>query len=271
MLSKRVTSALIMVPLFAALAYLGGPLWGLFVLAFMLQAGYEYGRLLKGMGYAVSWALLLGAIGLFIAQAYFFSNQSTSGAVVLVLTILANALLALLSYERGAAQAFLVFCLQLAGTVYLGYLGAYFIHLRKLPNGQWWLLAAMILVWLTDVGAYFAGTRWGRHKILPRLSPQKSWEGYAGSVIIGLIGGLLLGWASGALALPIALWQTLILGLLIGALTPFGDFFVSMIKRVAGVKDTGKLIPGHGGVLDRIDSWIWAVVIAFYFVQVISL
>lgn len=150
--------------------------------------------------------------------------------------------------------------LTLAGGMYLGIGGAYLWHMRALPDGLWWTLTTLPIVWISESMAYFVGRRWGRHKMSPTISPGKSWEGYAGEVVSGTLTGLLLGWlwpsvASGAIGLtPL---KGLVLGAIISALTTGGDFFVSVIKREVGVKDTGTLIPGHGGVFDRIDSLLW--------------
>jgi len=128
------------------------------------------------------------------------------------------------------------------------------LTLRELPDGKWLTLFLMVVVWGADTGAYFAGHRWGRHKLAPLVSPGKSWEGVGG----GLATVLVL-----ALAAGIYHWQLrgseLVFWLLLSVGTAFvsvlGDLFESRMKRVAGVKDSGTLIPGHGGVLDRIDAF----------------
>jgi phosphatidate cytidylyltransferase len=267
MLRKRVMSALVIVPLFAAFAYIGAYAWAGFVLVFMLLAAWEYLRLLRGMGYHMNRPLLMSSVTLFLLAAAFPSSGLALG-LVLTLVFLAGAIVAMVKYEQGYTQAYLAFALYLAGSVYLGHLGAYFIHLRALPQGHYWLLTALILVWLSDVGSFFVGSCWGKHKLMPRLSPQKSWEGYFGNLGSALLGSFLLAWLAARFNWLVPLWKFVLLGLVIGGITPFGDFFVSMIKRIAGVKDTGNLIPGHGGVLDRIDSWIWAVVLSYYCVVI---
>jgi phosphatidate cytidylyltransferase len=128
------------------------------------------------------------------------------------------------------------------------------LTLRELPDGKWLTLYLMVVVWGADTGAYFAGHRWGKHKLAPLVSPGKSWEGVGG----GLVTVAILGLGAG-----IYHWQfrggELVLWLLLSGCTAFisvlGDLFESRMKRVAGVKDSGALIPGHGGVLDRIDAF----------------
>jgi phosphatidate cytidylyltransferase len=126
------------------------------------------------------------------------------------------------------------------------------VALRQQPQGEWLSLFLYVLVWGADTGAYFAGYRFGKHKLAPTVSPGKTWEGVAGALlfvfVLALATGLYTRWAAG----EVAIW--LGLALLTALVSVLGDLFESRIKRVAGVKDSGQLIPGHGGVLDRIDA-----------------
>ncbi|MDP2134342.1 MAG: phosphatidate cytidylyltransferase [Sulfuritalea sp.] len=119
----------------------------------------------------------------------------------------------------------------------------------------WLLLAAMALVWVADISAYFAGRRFGRHKLAPAISPGKTWEGVAGAVLGVLIYGVIvLNYSPLAGRLPLA-WPLLgLLLILLTAVSVMGDLFESLLKRQAGIKDSSNLLPGHGGVLDRIDA-----------------
>jgi len=128
------------------------------------------------------------------------------------------------------------------------------------PNGARWLLTALMIVWAADSGAYFAGRALGRHKLAPRISPNKTWEGLFGGLVAGLLIALAFGgWASD--------WQYSLAGtgalLLVTTVAVFasvlGDLFESLLKRHAGAKDSGSIIPGHGGVLDRIDGVLAAL------------
>jgi phosphatidate cytidylyltransferase len=117
------------------------------------------------------------------------------------------------------------------------------------PLGAEWVLLVLVIVWAADVGAYVVGRRFGRVRLAPRVSPGKTWEGLlgglAGAALGASFGGLYFGW-------PAA--QFIPLGLSVGAISVVGDLTVSMFKRNAGLKDSGRLVPGHGGLLDRIDS-----------------
>jgi phosphatidate cytidylyltransferase len=128
------------------------------------------------------------------------------------------------------------------------------LTLRELPDGKWLTLFLMLYVWGADTGAYFAGHRFGRHKLAPRVSPGKTWEGVAGGLATVLLVALaagIYGFGFGPAAL--ALWVAL--SLFTGLVSVLGDLFESRLKRIVGVKDSGTLIPGHGGVLDRIDAF----------------
>ncbi len=127
---------------------------------------------------------------------------------------------------------------------------------RHFDQGGWILIYLLTLVWVADIGAYFSGRRFGKHKLAPGISPGKTWEGVAGGLLCNL-GWMLIvyqlskGWG-------LELWQFILIGLITSVMSIAGDLYQSILKREAGVKDSGKLLPGHGGVLDRIDSVIAA-------------
>ena len=174
----------------------------------------------------------------------------------------------LIIYERGRDQSALDFGITIGGIVYIGWLGSYLFDLRNLPQGGWWFMLVMFCVWAGDSGAYSIGRAYGNHKMAPRLSPKKSWEGYAASIFTGAHTGALYVWifkTFGSLNSDIAIWQGAMLGLLLGALPTLGDLGESMIKRQSGIKDSSDIIPGHGGFFDRIDSWIWGAPIGYFF------
>jgi phosphatidate cytidylyltransferase len=149
-----------------------------------------------------------------------------------------------------------------AGLILLGWLGSHFFRLRGLPDMAWeWTALAMLGTWIADSGAYVFGKTLGRHKLSPRLSPNKTIEGYIGGIIAGTGFTVLI-----AAFLKMPLPTALILGLLVSSISPAGDLGISLLKRTVGVKDSGNLLPGHGGALDRIDSLIWSVAIAYYLV-----
>jgi len=172
----------------------------------------------------------------------------------------------LVTYERGRDQAATDFAVTVSGLLYIGWLGSYLISLRMLPDGLWWVLTALPAVWLADTGAYFIGVQIGKHKMTNRLSPKKSWEGYLGGIPVSILGTVLLVFGLRALGASESLTPVrgAILALILSTLSILGDLGESMIKRQVGAKDSSGLLPGHGGVFDRIDSWLWAGVLSYY-------
>jgi phosphatidate cytidylyltransferase len=235
------------------------------LLVFGLSA-WEYARLFGSASLRPALPLVVGGVLLLVAAAQFPALNPHgvlfAGAVVAALTW------HLLDFERGATASGTDFCVTVAGIFYLGGLGSSFVALRQIPQGLWWVLAAVLAVNLADTGAYVCGRRWGKHKLAPRLSPNKTWEGYAGGVVVSVMGECLLVLALQALGVTAARLLTwpvgVLLGLLIGLLGPLGDLGVSMFKRQMGLKDTGTLLPGHGGMFDRIDSWLVALPLTYF-------
>jgi phosphatidate cytidylyltransferase len=134
--------------------------------------------------------------------------------------------------------------------LYVPFLGSLGVILLREPTGQWWVLAGIIVVVVSDTAAYATGLTLGKHPMAPRISPKKTWEGFAGAALGVLIAGVLLAW----LMLHIPIWAGLVFGAVILATATIGDLGESMIKRDLGIKDMSSWLPGHGGVLDRLDS-----------------
>jgi phosphatidate cytidylyltransferase len=267
MLSQRVKAALIFVPLVLILIYIGGWVFNLFITGLLLLAAYEFVRLFNQMGYHPSFLVASLGILLIISQRWFFEVQHLS--IFLSFFLFFVVVAALIEYERGKTDAAFNLAINLMVSFYLGWVGSHFILIRALPEGLGWLLTALPATWIADSGAYFIGRWIGKQKMTPRLSPGKTWAGLLGGIIAGSLSGLLLLllWrAVGLLAVDTPLWQGLVMGFVVSILSPAGDLFISLFKRTAGVKDTGNIIPGHGGVLDRIDTWIWAGMLGYYLV-----
>lgn len=147
------------------------------------------------------------------------------------------------------------------GAVYIGFLLAHFVLVRQLESGVLFALATILSVWANDVFAYLVGSTMGRHKMAPRVSPNKSWEGFAaGTLFTVLVWAALALLPENTLALPALIG----IGLSISIAAVVGDLIESRLKREAGVKDSGSVLPGHGGFLDRFDSLILVSVAAYY-------
>ncbi len=139
--------------------------------------------------------------------------------------------------------------------------------LRARPEGAWWVLLLCALTWLNDTGAYFVGHAFGRHKLHPRVSPGKTWEGFAGGLVFSLLAAFGVRWIAlrglGAL-------DCVVLGGVAGFVGPLGDLTESLFKRACGVKDSGRLMPGHGGMLDRIDALIFNTPVVYLYVVLVQ-
>jgi phosphatidate cytidylyltransferase len=265
MLVKRTIVSLILLPIGLALIVIGGPLYAGFITLILGLAAWEYDRIMRTGGYKPASALVVGGAVL-IALLRAVDGFESSGWVI-SLILLASLTYHLFKFERGESQAATNFGITVGGAFYLGWIGAYLISLRALPDGKWWVLVMLPAVWFADSGAYLVGSRFGRHKMTPRLSPKKSWEGYLGGILFSVVGTMLLvllmqKWFT--FGIMISPWSGAFIGLIMSVISPLGDLGESMFKRQVGVKDSGNLIPGHGGVFDRIDSWLWAGVIGYY-------
>jgi phosphatidate cytidylyltransferase len=271
MLKKRVAVVIILLPIGLAGILLGGWAYNLGIAAILALAAWEYVQLMNAGGFRPALVLTAGGAALLALGRGW--NGFTSAAGLLSLLVLLSMVYHLVAYERGRDQSGSDFGITLGGIAYLGWIGAYFISLRALPDGKWWALFVLPVIWVADSGAYFIGVRFGRHRLSPRLSPKKSWEGYIAGVVTGTLAGALLAWAwtvvPSAWGPPVSaawppVWKGALFGFILAALTTLGDLGESMIKRQMGVKDSGRLLPGHGGVFDRIDSWLWGAVIGYY-------
>jgi phosphatidate cytidylyltransferase len=251
----------------------GGVFYYLLMGIVLAGSAWEYVRLYRAVQYEPNEIVTIGGV-LGIATARFlFAEAAIPLFVLLVLLAMAVHVFA---YERGRDQAALDFAVTVAGIVYLGWLGSYLLDLRSLPQGLWWLMLVLPIVWGADTGAYAIGVVYGKHKMTPRLSPKKSWEGYFAGVFTSVLVGAFFSYAFSSLGPQplkglITPLQGCFLGLVIGALATLGDLGESMLKRQGGLKDSSNIFPGHGGFLDRIDSWIWGAALGFFMIQFLIL
>ena len=192
MLVKRTLVTLVLLPIGIAFIVLGGIYFSLLITFILALAAWEYTRLMRLGGLQPALFLVVaGAMLLALGRAW---NGFESAPWIISLLILASMTYHLVAFERGRDQSATDMGVTLAGMLYIGWIGAYLISLRALPDGMWWVLLALPAVWIANSGAYFIGSRWGRHKMSPRLSPKKSWEGYFGGILFGTLGGALLGY-----------------------------------------------------------------------------
>lgn len=140
----------------------------------------------------------------------------------------------------------------------------FLLQIKQMEKGGELLLYLFLVIWATDIGAYLVGKAMGRHKLIPRISPGKTWEGSAGGTLTAMVTGVL---TTMTLALPIELGTALVLSLLLSLVSQVGDLAESLFKREIEIKDSGALIPGHGGMLDRLDSLLFAAPVFALYLQ----
>ena len=269
-LALRVASALVLFPFACWLTYLGG--WPF---AFLAAAGAAvaagelismFGTLGVGeaFGVAVAGAIpLMASLGKSGDLLPGWSGLAIAGATMALLTSFLFRRMPLDEIPRSLGVVVLSW-------LYCGLLLAALVGLR-LRFGMGWVILAFVVTWANDTFAYFAGHLFGQHRMLERISPAKTWEGFAGGMVGSVAGALVTRWL--LLGPELSPDAAAVIGLGGAVLGPLGDLAESMIKRAAGVKDTSRIIPGHGGLLDRIDALLfvgpWVYVCAAYLAHVL--
>jgi phosphatidate cytidylyltransferase len=266
MLGKRIITACIGIPLLVLAVWFDKPLPWFVILAsiFGVLSAYEFYRItgvIKSLPLAcfgMIWVLL------FLLRPRFPDELE----LPLLLTSAAGLSLIMLVFLKKKEGIFSHWAWMLGGVLYTGWLLSYLPALR-LEAGRDWLLLALFATFGSDTAAYFVGKAIGRHKLAPAISPGKTWEG----AVAGLFGAVivsLLFTLDTPVRLPLSYGHAVILGLLISIFGQLGDLAESLLKRNCGVKDSGNWMPGHGGLLDRIDSLVFAgVTVYLYYIYII--
>lgn len=270
---KRLLVAVVGIPIAGLAVFLGGSWLAALVLAAAVltarelyrMAGRKPSRPLSRIGMAIAAALVL------VAAASPGSGPGTGFALVIVVGLLV--LLTVAIWSHGVeGEPLLSVSTTLAGAVYAGGLLSYGLFLRHLPgtsgalHGAALVFAPLVLTWSSDTFAYFAGRAWGTRKLIPRVSPGKTVQGAVGAVVGTLV--VAVGYAhllAGFTTYRVGWLEAAALGLLISVAAQVGDLAESLLKRDTGVKDSGSLLPGHGGMLDRVDSLLFTLPVAYLF------
>lgn len=268
----RVLSGIVFIPILIFLSHRGGAWFLMFINVTLVVACWEFYQLMESKGVnpskkvGILAALILSTL-VYWRGTEFLGFFFAGFVIVITLRELFRAKVAFPIYDIATT----VF-----GVIYVGWLLVHLELLRELPRevavpygaGSAFLLFAFLLAWSSDTGAYFTGMAWGRHKLFPRVSPSKSVEGAVGGLLAtmaaALIGRTYLvldGTGQPMITMP----QAVVLGLIVGVANQLGDLVESLLKRDAAVKDTSTMIPGHGGVLDRFDSLLFAGPVTYYF------
>jgi phosphatidate cytidylyltransferase len=261
---KRILTSLIAFPMLSLLIWKASvPGFSVFIAAVALLALYEYGRIVFFDRPAVVfspiaiWGAVIGL--LIIGAAHFNSFPLIWG--LLVVNFMGAAILSMPAYKTGAGIMDVVEK-QIQGVLYVPVSLAFIVLIRHDPHGVAWIFFLLFMVFAGDVGAFYAGKIFGRRKLSPAISPNKTLE--------GSIGGLLLcavvGYAFARLFLPhLAHPVIFLMFVMVNLFAQAGDLFESELKRAGGIKDSGNILPGHGGILDRIDALLFAAPVTYIF------
>jgi len=276
MLKKRIITALVGIPLLIAVIWFGEPWFTILVAIWGLLAAFEFYRLVAASKvspltyFGLIWTLL------FILSPHF--DYATLTPLLLTSAVILSLIWLLL--RRQKEGAFIGWAWTMGGILYIGWLLSYFVALRggyyplsiTETDGRNWVFLALFTTFASDTAAFFVGRALGKHHLAPHISPGKTWEGATagvfGAIIVSLFFTLpkLFTIPNPVYLQDFSYWQAIFLGLLISVFGQLGDLVESLLKRNIGVKESGKLIPGHGGVLDRIDSVVFAGIVVYYYV-----
>lgn len=266
--TKRVITAFA-IGLPALFAIIAGGIWlTALVLIIVFYASKEYTEILRNKGFLPSLKIILTSSAIFAGLAYF----NKFNLIPLALTI--SALMAFMWVLFRGRQPYIAnVATTLLGFVYCGWFPLHLLFLRNMggdidgwlipsPHGAGYCILILFAVLVTDTFCYFVGCKWGKHKLSPVISPNKTIEGSLGGSFMCMLFSLGIG-----LAIGITWYHAVILGALIAIFAQIGDLCESMIKRDAGVKDSSNVLPGHGGFLDRTDSYIMTIPVVYYYTQ----
>ncbi|MBI4744919.1 MAG: phosphatidate cytidylyltransferase [Actinobacteria bacterium] len=261
MFKTRVFTALTGIPLLIGSIFLGKIFFAALILLIILLAQFEFYSILKNDN--VHPKMILGLItgGLFPLGAFFKAGSGIEG--VLILTIIIYFIWYLLAL--GNQDIVLDCALTMVGVLYISLSLSFLILIYSISdNGKLFVLTVFIGTWVTDTSAYIFGRLFGKRKLAPAISPSKTWEGFIAGFFLStlVVGGLFF-------VPSLSLMERIGLGAIIGTTAQLGDLIESKLKRILKVKDTGWILPGHGGVLDRFDSLIASGIVSYVFFSLI--
>jgi phosphatidate cytidylyltransferase len=265
---QRWITAIVALPLVIGLIYLGGMVFYLLIGAVAIISLWEYfGIVYSSPLPSRLWPLIIcGFVGALLlpAAAYHFSFRALTG--LLVLNFVVVSVIALVRYGATGATVVEDLSRQALGMVYIPLLLSCLVMIRNGFQGLAWIFMVLLLVFCGDTGAYYTGTYLGRHKLCPAISPGKTLEGALGGLLATVAAGLIFR-VSVLPQLPLV--AAVIFFICIGCVAPCGDLFESVLKRAGKIKDSGVILPGHGGMLDRIDALLFAAPVAYFFKEYI--
>ncbi|MFH1031608.1 MAG: phosphatidate cytidylyltransferase [Chloroflexota bacterium] len=271
MLKQRVITSLWGLLLLIVTNWFGSPWFTLLIAIWGLLACYEFYNLITTTGakpqtyFGLIWSLLFIISQDSQLQAFINRGFDINLITPLLLTsAVVISLICLLSYSP-KEKAFISWAWMMAGILYIGWLTSYLVAIRGFDYGRNWAFFVLFVTFASDTSAYLVGSTLGRHYLAPYISPKKTWEGAIGGGIGAVLVSLIFILPT-TLNLPITAWQAILAGLLVSFFGQLGDMVKSLFKRNMRAKDSGKLLPGHGGFLDRLDSVLFAAVVIYYYV-----
>lgn len=262
----RVLVALFAIPFLLGLSFWGGIPFLIFILVIGLVSFYEFSTMVKRKSIYPCYLIGFLSVTLIILNAYFHLFQFELILLIIFLILL------VIELFRNKESAINNVSSTLFGILYTGLFAASIIGIRELyvdtplsyNNGGFIIITIFITLWMTDSAAYFIGSTIGKHKLFPRVSPNKSWEGAIAGFVFAIITLVVLK----TVLLDFLDWIDVIaFGIIIGIFGQVGDLIESLIKRDAGVKDSSNLIPGHGGIFDRFDSLLYSAPIIYLYLS----
>ncbi len=261
---RRIYTVLVLAPLlYAVIRYLPPLVFsGVVVLAGAL-ALFEFYRLCFG-GHSRSWLIGIGLAGFAaVILGTHWPNIIVPSLLATLIGIISVPLFSRAPLEQSLRDG----AMTLFGVLYLGLTLGPLSMTRLLPQGEWLIFFLLLVTWASDTGAYYVGTLYGRHRLAPTISPKKSYEGLVGGVIGAIIAAYIIRWWF----LPeLSGLDCLVLGILLTLTGLWGDLTESAMKRSVGIKDSGGILPGHGGMLDRLDSLLFTAPAFYYYVTMVS-
>ena len=265
-MKQRILTALWALPLLLLFVWFDTPWFPLIIIlvtALVIVGSLEFYRLaVLSNGQPVATVGLVWAL-IFVVAANFEASYLDASVVASAVMVPGIAVLVLRREKRVSAWAWTV-----AGIFYVGWALSHYVSLRELDFGRNWVILAVLSTFACDTCAFLVGRRFGRRRFAPSISPGKTWEGAVAGLAAAVAAAVALRFLLnvGAWTLPIGYLHCVILGVLIGIAAQAGDLLESLMKRRAGVKDAGTFLPGHGGILDRLDSLVLTGVIVYYYV-----
>ena len=257
----RMLSILVMVPVIVACVFFGGVSFLLLILFFALTSINEFYNLMKAKDFHPAYWVGNFFTIFFIVSAYLALKRDWEPAHSALFTLAALVtMVATLFLKKRPKEAIVDIAVTLLGMIYIGWFFSYFLFIRALTDHGAYLAFMMGTIWALDVVAYLVGKKFGKHRLFPSVSPNKSIEGAIAGFVFCLIAAAIFGYYA-----RFDMTHSLILGAIIGVVAQLSDLVESLIKRDAGVKDSSHLIPGHGGILDRMDSFILAAPVVYYY------